>query len=90
MSEEEADMPEVASRLMREEEASCIASYDGIKEEACFNVNGVVYGPVKISISDFHTIGIAFEQAKKWGGLRAAREIKESIDQTLEMALRYF
>ena len=75
----------VKSRLMTKEDARCISSYDGINGEACFNVNGRVYGPIKVSIPDYHTISHAFEQAQKEGGLIAARDIKKAIDNTLKL-----
>ena len=76
-------MPKVKSRQPHAYEGNALSTYDGTTGEAHFAAMGRMYGPVKVSIPDHHTIAAALEMARKEGGIRAAREIKAQIDTTV-------
>ena len=76
-------MPKVKSREVMPDETKTFSRYDGTTGEAYFNANGRMYGPVKLSIPDYHTINAAMEMARKAGALNAATEIKQQIDSAV-------
>jgi hypothetical protein len=63
--------------------STAISSYNGLTGEATWTSLSKVYGPVKVSVPDYHTINAAMSEARREGGLKAAREIKDQIDATV-------
>lgn len=70
-------------RKANPDEAKTFSRYDGTTGEAHFNAGGRMYGPVKISIPDYHTVIAALEMARKDGALNAAAEIRQQIDSAV-------
>ena len=59
------------------------STYNALTGEATYTANGQVFGPVKVSIPDYHAINAAMSDARREGGLKAAQEIKNQIDATV-------
>lgn len=76
-------MPRAKSRSPKPEEANTLSIYNGITGQACFKAGGKMFGPVTISIPDYHTVARAMEEAKRDGAELATLQIKMNIDAVI-------
>ena len=56
-----------------------LSSYDGILEEAIFQVNGKSFGPIKIPLFDYHSISQALTEARLEGRKSASNDLMEAM-----------
>lgn len=74
---------EVKSRKARQDEQTVYSQYDASTGQAHFHANDRMYGPVRLSIEDYHTLCAALEGARREAAAKAAHEIKQQIDATV-------
>ena len=76
---------EVKSRKARQDEQTVYSQFDASTGQAHFHANDRMYGPVRLSIEDYHTLCAALEGARREAAVKAAHEIKQQIDAAVSV-----